>query len=60
MLVHKLNGEHPAGHSDLFLAAQRLERWAEARNPLLPETTTTGGSNITHSQALGICFSPSS
>ena len=50
MLAHKVDGKHPASYSDLLLAAQKLERWAEARDPLLPKTTTTRGLNITHSQ----------
>ena len=50
MLAHKVDGEHPAGYSKLLLAAQKLERWAEARDPLLPKTTSMGGSNVTHSQ----------
>ena len=37
-------------YSDLLLAAWKLERQNEARDPLLPKTTTTGRSNITHSQ----------
>ena len=53
MLAHKVDGEHPTSYSfsyNLLLAAQKLERWAEARDPLLPKITTTGGSNVTHSQ----------
>ena len=46
MLAHKVDGEHPASYSDLLLAAQKLERWAEARAPLLLKTTTTGRSNV--------------
>ena len=53
MLAHKVDGEHPAGYSYLLLAAWKLERWAKARDPLLPKTTTTGGSSITHSQTKG-------
>ena len=49
MLAHEVD-EHPAGYCDLLLAAQRLERWAETRDPLLPKTITTGGTNITCSQ----------
>ena len=47
MLAHKVDGEHSASCSNLLLAAQKLERWAEARDPLLPMTTITGGSNVT-------------
>ena len=32
------------------------ERWAEARDPLLPKTTTTGGSNVTQPPASGNLF----
>ena len=51
MLAHKVDGEHPTSYSDLILGAQKLERWAEARDPLLPKTTMTGGSNVTQPQA---------
>ena len=53
---HKVDGEHPAGYSDLLLAALKLERWAEARDSLLPKTTAAGGSNVTHSQTPGNLF----
>ena len=33
MLAHKVDGEHPASYSNLHLAAQKLERWAEAHRP---------------------------
>ena len=56
MLAHKVDGEHPAGYSNLLLAAQMMERWIEARNPLLPKATTTRGSNITCSQTPGNLF----
>ena len=56
MLAYKVDGEHPASYSDLLLEAKKLERQAEARDPLLPKTTTTGGSNITHSQSSGNLF----
>ena len=51
MLAHKDDGEHPTCYSDLLLAAQKLERWAEATDPLLLKTTTIGGLNITHFQS---------
>ena len=51
-----MDDEHSANYSDLFLAAQKLERWAEARDPLLLKTTTTGGSNVSQPQALGNLF----
>ena len=35
MLAHKVSGENPVTYSKLFLAAQKLERWAEARDPQL-------------------------
>ena len=50
MLAHNVDGDHPASYSDLLLAAQKLERWAEAGVNLLPKTTTTRGLNITSSQ----------
>ena len=56
MLAHKEDGEHPASYSNLLLAAWKLERWEEARDPLVPKTTTTGGSNITQPQALENLF----
>ena len=56
MLAHKVDGEHPTSYSDLLLAAQNLERWAKARDPLLPKTTMTGGSNVTQPQALRNLF----
>ena len=37
ILAHKVDGKHPASHPDLHLAVQKLERWAEARDPLLPK-----------------------
>ena len=56
MSAHKVDGEHPARYSDLSLAAQKLERQAEARDPLLLKTNPTGGSNVTHSQTSGNLF----
>ena len=56
ILAHKVDGENPAGYSNLLLAAQKLERWAEVRDPLLPKTITTGGLNVTHSQTPGNLF----
>ena len=53
MLSHKIDGEHPAGYSDLLLATWNLERQAEARDSLLLKTTPTGGSNIAHSETSG-------
>ena len=56
MLAHKVDGEHPVRYSYLLLAAWKLERKAEARDPLLLKTTTTGGLNVTHSQTSGKLF----
>ena len=50
MLAHKVDGEHPASYSDLPLAVQKLERRAEARDPLPPKAAATNGSTTTHSQ----------
>ena len=41
MMAHKVNGENPVTYLKLLLAAWKLERWVEARNPLLLKTTTT-------------------
>ena len=49
ILAHKGDGENSVTYSKLLLAAWKLERWAEARDPLLPKNTTTGGLNVTHS-----------
>ena len=57
MLAHKVDGEHPASYSNLLFAAKKLERWAEAGDPLLPKTTTTGGLNVTWPQTSGNLFS---
>ena len=56
MLAHNVDGKHPARYSDLLLAAQKLEGWAEARGPLLLKTILTRGLNITHSQTSGNVF----
>ena len=56
MLAHKVDGENTVTYSKLLLAPQKLERLAEARDPLLPKTTTTGGSNITLSHSQGNLF----
>ena len=56
MLAHKVDGEHPTNYSDLLLAALKLVRWAKARDPLLPKTTTMGGSNVTLPQTSGNLF----
>ena len=36
MLAHKVDGEHATSYSYLLLVAKKLEKWAEARDPLLP------------------------
>ena len=46
MLAHKVDGEHPVSYSNLLLAMQKLERWAEARDPLPPKMAATSGSNM--------------
>ena len=46
MLAHKVDGDHP---TRLF-AAQKVEKWSEARDPLLQKITTTGGLSVTYSQ----------
>ena len=56
MSAHKVDSEHSARYSDLLLAAWKLERWADVRDPLLLKTTTTGGLNITCSQKWGNLF----
>ena len=50
MLAHKGDGDHPTNYSDLLLTAWKVERWNEAKDPLLPKTTITEGLNVTHSQ----------
>ena len=42
MLAHKVNGENPVTYSELLLAAQKLEKWVDARDPLLPKTLLLG------------------
>ena len=37
-----MDGEHPAGYSDLLTAACKLERGAEARDSLLSKATSMG------------------
>ena len=56
MLLHKVDGKDPTNYSDLLLAVQKLERWAEVRDPLLPKTTTMGGINVTKPQTSGNLF----
>ena len=56
MLAHKVDSKHPTSYSDFLLAVKKLERWAETRDPLLPKTTMTGGSNVTGPLASGNLF----
>ena len=56
MLADKVDGKHPASYSTLLLAVWKLERQAEARDSLLPKTTTTGGSNVIQPQVSGNLF----
>ena len=56
MLVHKVDGENPVTYSELLLTVQKLERWAEVRNPLLPKIPTTRSLNVTHSHSQGNVF----
>ena len=56
MLAHKVDGQQPTSYSDHLLAAQKLERWAEARDFRLQKTTITGGLNVTQLQTLGNLF----
>ena len=57
MLATKVDGEHLASYCNLLLAAQKLERQAEARDPLLLKTTIVSRLNMTHSQTPGNLFS---
>ena len=56
MLAYKVKGENPVTYSKLLLAAQKLEKWVEARNPLLLKTTTAGSLKVTHSHSQGNLF----
>ena len=58
MLAHKVDGKNPVTYSELLLPAWKLERQVEARDPLLLKSTTTGGSNVTHSHSQGTLFPP--
>ena len=53
MSAHKVDGEHPASHSNLLLAAWKLIRQAEARDPLPPKMVATSGLNMMYSQMQG-------
>ena len=46
MLAHKVGGENPVTYSELPLAAQKLERWADTSDPLFPKNATTRGLNV--------------
>ena len=54
MLAQKVD-EHPANYSDLLLATQKLERWAEAQDPLPPKGVTTSGPNNPILRPQGTC-----
>ena len=56
MLANKVDGKNPAGYSDLLLASQKLERRAEARDPLPPKTAVSSGLNKKSSQGPGNVF----
>ena len=56
MLAHKVDGENPVTYSKLLLAALKLERQVEARDPLPLRTPTTGSSNVTLSNSEGNLF----
>ena len=56
MLAHKLDGKYHTSYSNLLLAAQKLEWWAEARDPLPSKTIKMGGWNVTWPQTLGNLF----
>ena len=56
MLAHKVDGEHLVSYSNLLLAALKLERQEEARDPLLPKMAITTGSYMMHSQMPGNLF----
>ena len=56
MLADKVDGEHPVSYSDLLLAAWKLERWAEARDPLPPKMAITSGSSRMGFQMPGNLF----
>ena len=56
MLVHKVDGENPAGYSNLLLATWKLERRAVAMDHLPQNTAATNGSNAIHSQTPGNIF----
>ena len=59
MLAHKVKGKNPVTYSELLLAVLQPDRQVEARNPLLPKTTTAGSLNVTHSHK-EIYFHPGS
>ena len=42
MLAHKVDGENPVTYSEVLLTAQKMERWAEARDLLLPKPLVLG------------------
>ena len=56
MLVHILDAELPASYSGLLLGIQKLEGWAEARNPPPLKIAVTNGSTAMHSEMPGNLF----
>ena len=56
MMAHRADGENPVTYSKLILAAQKLERQAEGRDPLLLKTTTARSLSITISHSQGNLF----
>ena len=56
MLAHKIDGENPVGCSNLLLATQKLDRRAEAKDPLLPKSVVTSRLNAKYPQTPGNLF----
>ena len=56
MLAHKVDGEPWASYSNMLLATQMLERWAEARDLLPPKVAATTGLATTCYQMPGNLF----
>ena len=57
ILAHKVDGKHATSYYNLLPAAQKLERWAEARDPLLLKPTTTGGNKCYPATGIGVLVS---
>ena len=56
MSTHKVDDKNPVIYSKLLHTAWKLERWAEARAPLLLKTPAIGSSNIACSHSQGNLF----